>query len=160
MTRTPPLALRNVVHGRFRSLLAIAGVGFSVTLVLLQLGFLEAVRITATTVFDELEFDIALLSPEYEQFFGPDGFPRLRLDEARSDPDVTSARPLYALMAFWRCPPYPVVSPRSTLSSLPSPSESATKAVPEPGAIERWWLRIEPAEAAPASRTPGPGHRS
>ena len=53
--RTPPLALRNVMYGGYRSLLAIAGVGFSITLVLLQLGFLEAVRITATTVYDQLE---------------------------------------------------------------------------------------------------------
>ena len=47
--RTPPLALRNVMQGGVRSLMAIAGVGFSITLVLLQLGFLEAVRITATS---------------------------------------------------------------------------------------------------------------
>ena len=107
-SRTPPLALRNVMHGGFRSVLAIAGVGFSITLVLLQLGFLEAVRVTATTVFDQLEFDVALISPEYEQFFGPGSFPLNRLKESASDPDVLAARPLYALMTFWRCPPYPL----------------------------------------------------
>src|SRR5438477_8483470 len=104
--RTPPVALRNVLHGGSRSLLAIAGVGFSITLVLLQLGFLEAVRITATTVFDELDFDVALLSPEYEQFFGPGSFPLSRLKEAESEPGVVAARPFYAMMSFWRCPPY------------------------------------------------------
>jgi hypothetical protein len=115
--RTPPLALRNVMKGGFRSLLAIAGVGFSITLVLLQLGFLEAVRITATTVFDQLDFDVALISPQYEQFFGPGSFPRERLREAGSEPGVVEVRPLYALMSFWRCPPYPVDSPRNAAHS-------------------------------------------
>src|SRR3954454_21588094 len=99
--RTPPLALRNVLHGGARSLLANAGVGFSITLVLLQLGFLEAVRITATTVFDQLDFDAAILSPQYEQFFGPGEFPLARLKEAESEEGVIEARPLYARMSYW-----------------------------------------------------------
>jgi putative ABC transport system permease protein len=129
--RTPPLALRNVMKGGFRSLLAIAGVGFSITLVLLQLGFLEAVRITATTVFDQLDFDVALISPQYEQFFGPGSFPRERLREAGSEPGVVEVRPLYALMSFWRCPPYPVDSPRDAAHS------GGGK---DAGAFRRWWL--------------------
>jgi putative ABC transport system permease protein len=135
-TRTPPLALRNVVHGGFRSLLAIAGVAFSITLVLLQLGFLEAVRITATTVFDQLEFDVALLSPEYEQFFGPGSFPIGRLKEAQSEPGVIDARPLYARMAFWRCPPYPVESPEGSGSA----DAGASPPIEDLGVLKRWWL--------------------
>jgi putative ABC transport system permease protein len=128
-SRTPPLALRNVVHGGVRSLLAIAGVTFSITLVLLQLGFLEAVRITATTVFDQLDFDVILVSPQYEQFFGPGAFPRRRLKEAESVPGVSGARPLYAGMAFWRCPPFPV---ESTVGAEP--------AIEKLGVLKRWWL--------------------
>ena len=41
----------------------------SLTMVLLQLGFLQAVRITATNNFDQLDFDVVLLSPRYEQFY-------------------------------------------------------------------------------------------
>jgi putative ABC transport system permease protein len=132
LTRTPPLALRNVLHGGMRSLLAIAGVAFSITLVLLQLGFLEAVRITATTVFDQLDFDVALLSPQYEQFFGPGSFPLARLKEAESVAGVTAARPLYALMGFWRCPPFPVESPTG--------AEAHPEARKQIGALARWWL--------------------
>jgi putative ABC transport system permease protein len=132
LPRTPPLALRNVLHGGMRSLLAIAGVAFSITLVLLQLGFLEAVRITATTVFDQLDFDVALLSPQYEQFFGPGFFPLARLKEAESVPGVIAARPLYARMGFWRCPPYPVESPTGT-GAQPAGEKQL-------GALERWWL--------------------
>ena len=129
VARTPPLALRNVVHGGVRSILAVAGVAFSITLVLLQLGFLEAVRITATTVFDQLDFNVVLLSPQYEQFFGPGAFPLSRLKEAESVPGVIAARPLYALMGFWRCPPFPVDS---------VPGDPA--AIEGLGVLKRWWL--------------------
>ncbi len=129
LSRTPPLALRNVLHGGMRSLLAVAGVAFSITLVLLQLGFLEAVRITTTTVFDQLDFDVVLLSPQYEQFFGPGAFPLRRLRDAESVPGVIAARPLYALMGFWRCPPFPVES---------TPGDAA--AIEKLGVLKRWWL--------------------
>jgi putative ABC transport system permease protein len=127
--RTPPLALRNVQHGGARSLLAIAGVGFSITLVLLQLGFLEAVRITARMVYDQIEFDVVLVSPQYEQFFGPGAFPLSRLKEAQSEPGVTAAYPLYARMTFWRCPPYPLDS-----------AARAPKAIENLTPLQRWWL--------------------
>ena len=79
--RTPPLALRNVVHGGKRSLAAISGIAFSLTMVLLQLGFLEAVKITAANNFEQLDFDIVLLSPQYEQYYAPGFFPLERLTE-------------------------------------------------------------------------------
>ena len=42
-----------------------AGVAFAVVLVLLQLGFLASVRQTATRIYDHLDFDLLLVSPEY-----------------------------------------------------------------------------------------------
>ena len=50
-------------------------------MVLLQLGFLEAVKITATNNFEHLDFDIVLLSPRYEQFYAAGFFPLDRLTE-------------------------------------------------------------------------------
>jgi putative ABC transport system permease protein len=127
--RTPPLALRNVAHGGKRSLAAISGVAFSLTMVLLQLGFLGAVRITATNNFDLLDFDLLLLSPSYEQFYAPGFVPRERLREAKSLAAVTSATPLYLTFALWRCPAYPVGG---------DDSDSATSTAPAPGALDRW----------------------
>ena len=40
-------------------------------MVLLQLGFLGAVEITASNLYEQLDFDVALLAPAYEQFFAP-----------------------------------------------------------------------------------------
>ena len=106
--RTPPLAFRNVIHGGRRSLAAISGLAFALTMVLLQLGFLGAVKITATNNFEQLDFDILLLSPRYEQFYAPGTFPRARLNQARSIATVVSAAPLSVTFNLWRCPAYPV----------------------------------------------------
>ncbi len=128
--RTPPLALRNVIRGGGGTLAAVAGVAFVVTIVLLQLGFLEAVRGTATSLYDQLDFDVALISPRYEQLYDAGTFPAERLRQAEGLPTVVNARPLYTIFAMWRCPP-------STLDpsmSRPGPFRGdATKALKAPG---------------------------
>ena len=126
--RTPPIAIRNVIHGGRRSLAAISGVAFALTMVLLQLGFLEAVRITATNPFEQLDFDVILLSPRYEQFYAAGPFPRERLNQALGISTVTHAAPLYGRFGLWRCPPYPLDNPPSDLSA------------PSAGALARWLL--------------------
>ena len=123
--RRPPLALRNVVHGRSRSLAAVAGITFALVMMLLQLGFLESVRVTARVNYDPLAFDVALVSPEFEQFYGPGEFPRDRLRQASGFAGVAAARPLYAKMNLWRCPPYP-----------PGSDGSDDRL----NALQRWWL--------------------
>src|SRR6516164_7885001 len=106
--RTPPLAWRNVQRGGARSLTAMAGVGFVVTMVLLQLGFLEAVRITGTNLYDQLDFDVALISPRYEQLYDAGTFPAERLRLAEGLETVVDARQIHFAMVMWRCPPSPL----------------------------------------------------
>jgi putative ABC transport system permease protein len=133
--RTPPLALRNVVHGGWRSLAAISGVAFSLTMVLLQLGFLNAVRITARNNFELLDFDVILLSPLYEQFYAAGYIPLQRLTEARSVPGVVGASPLYATFRLWRCPEVPI-------DDETTPSPPATDLSPGSSAVAlRHWFR-------------------
>ncbi|WZP00143.1 FtsX-like permease family protein [Isosphaeraceae bacterium EP7] len=126
-TRRPSLALRNILHGGKRSIVAIVGTSLATVLVLLQLGFLEAVRFTAAVNYDQLNFDLALVSSDFEQFYDPGQFPRERLRLAAGADQVEWARPLYARMNFWRCPPYP-------LDNLDD------HAGEDLSAIERWWL--------------------
>ncbi len=126
----PPLALRNVVHGGGRSVVAIGGVAFAITMVLLQLGFYGAVKITATNLYEQLDFDIVLLAPTYDQFYAPGAFPRERLRQARSLDLVVAAKPLYSTFNLWRCPPYPPDDP-----AIAWDDER-----PEPGPLRRWLL--------------------
>lgn len=128
--RTPPLALQNVLHGRAKSAVAIAGIGFAVVMVILQFGFLEAVRIAASVNYDQLDFDIALVSPQFEQFYDPGTIPLRRLVEAEGVSDVIAARPLYARMNVWRCPPYPLDADWNRLEDESSRLD----------ALSRWWL--------------------
>ena len=134
--RTPPLALRNVVHGGRRTLAAISGVAFSLTMVLLQLGFLEAVSITAANNFDQADFDIVLISPRYEQFYAPGFFPLDRLKLARSLETVVAAAPLYATFNLWRCPAYPVDHPDSESTAEVDQSDVPRLKVEDPATVQ------------------------
>jgi putative ABC transport system permease protein len=96
-------------------------------MVLLQLGFLEAVKITAANNFEQVDFDIVLLSPRYEQFYAAGCFPLDRLKLAQSLETVISAAPMQATFNLWRCPGYPVDQPDA---------ESTAQA--SPGPLERW----------------------
>ncbi len=117
-------------HGGRKTAAAIAGVAFAVTMVLLQLGFYGAVEITATNIYEQLDFDVVLLAATYDQFFAPGEFPMERLRQARSIDSVSRAAPLYATFNLWRCPPYP-------------PDDQAVARDderPEPGPLRRWIL--------------------
>lgn len=127
---TPPLALRNVMHGGRKTVAAVGGVAFAVTMVLLQLGFYGAVEITATNIYEQLDFDVVLLAATYDQFFAPGEFPMERLRQARSVAAVTSAAPLNSTFSLWRCPPYPP----------DDPSVAWDDERPEPGPLRRWLL--------------------
>jgi hypothetical protein len=101
-----------------------AGVGFVVTMVLLQLGFLEAVRVTATSLYDQLNFDVALISPRYDQLYDAGTFPAERLRQAKSLETVVDAQPMYVTLVPWRCPPSPL-EPERAGEGAPAGSETS-----------------------------------
>jgi putative ABC transport system permease protein len=96
-----PLAWLNLVHDKTRTLVAIAGVAFAVVLMLMQLGFLNSVRLTATQIYDQLNFDILLTSPQYQSISKTGAFSRVRLYQAASVPGVLDAHPLYLGFNLW-----------------------------------------------------------
>ena len=96
-----PLAWLNLVHDKTRTLAAIAGVAFAVVLILMQLGFLNSVRLTATQIYDQLNFDVLLTSPQYQSISKAGAFSRIRLYQAQSVPGVENAHPLYLDFNLW-----------------------------------------------------------
>ncbi|HEX7447179.1 MAG TPA: ABC transporter permease DevC [Pirellulales bacterium] len=96
-----PLAWLNLLHDKTRTLVATAGVAFAVVLILMQLGFLNSVRATATQIYDQLRFDILLTSPQYIYISKAGTFPQTRLFQAESVMGVAAARPLYLDFNFW-----------------------------------------------------------
>ena len=128
--RRPRSRCATSLHGGRRTVAAVAGVAFAVTMVLLQLGFYGAVKITATNIYEQLDFDVVLLAATYDQFFAPGEFPMERLRQARSLESVVGAAPLYSTFNLWRCPPYPP----------DDPAVAWDDERPEPGPLRRWLL--------------------
>lgn len=97
-----PLAWLNLIHQKTRSAVATAGVAFAVVLVLLQLGFLASVRQTATRIYEHLDFDLLLISPEYLHLSKAGTIPRIRLAQAASLPAVAETSGLDVGFNLWR----------------------------------------------------------
>jgi putative ABC transport system permease protein len=70
----------------------------------MQLGFLEAVKASATVIYDVLDFDICLRSRDYDRFSDARSFDRSRLSQAREVEGVESATPLWVGVLSWRNP--------------------------------------------------------
>ena len=103
MKRTP-LAWLNLLHERTRLAVAIAGVGFAVLLIFMNLGFLGALLATATNLYEQFNGDLFLLSPQTLEISSATTFPRTRLQQVAGIAGVERAMPLYAEYLLWRNP--------------------------------------------------------
>ena len=89
------LAWSNLGHKRGRTAIAAGGVAFAVILIFMELGLLGGVSRTATMLYDNLHFDLLLLSSEYLDLSRPGEFPRERLAQARAATGVDDVLPLH-----------------------------------------------------------------
>jgi putative ABC transport system permease protein len=98
------LAWRNLIHNKVKTGVAVAGVVFAIVLMFMQLGFLEAVKVSATQIYDALDFDVCLRSKDYLHLADARLFPRQRLTQAQGCPGVRRAAPLTVVRSSWRNP--------------------------------------------------------
>jgi putative ABC transport system permease protein len=98
-----PLAWKNITNNKLRTATSLLGVGFAIVLIFLQMGFYDACFRSSTMVFDQLEFDVALVSPQYVHLRAAGSIPRQRLKQAKMD-GVASVAPFYIGNATWRNP--------------------------------------------------------
>lgn len=96
------IAWRNVMHKKLRALASIGGVAFSILLVFMQLGIFSAAENSAEVVFRQLDFDVALASPQYVFLASAGSVPREAMLRVRDLPGVASAKPLYIGLARFR----------------------------------------------------------
>src|SRR5437763_7524695 len=97
-----PLAWLNLIHQKKRSLVAVAGVSFAALLIFMQLGFYGAAEGTATVIYDELAFDIVIMSPRYIDINRPGNFPAERISQVRAIPGVAEVVPINIAFGEWR----------------------------------------------------------
>ena len=101
---TLPLGWLQLRHRPLRLLVALAGIGFAVLLILMQLGFRSALFESAVRFHERFKYDIALFSPDSVFIVRPQGFSIRRLYQARGLEGVESITPVYIFPAVWKDP--------------------------------------------------------
>lgn len=104
MISAPRLAWLQLRRERVRFAVALAGVGFAVLLMLMQLGFQDALFHSACNVHRTLKADIVLLHPFYLSIVFPKPFPRVRVHQARAVEGVAWTGELYTSIARFKDP--------------------------------------------------------
>ena len=99
-----PLAWRNVMQNKVRSFIALCGISFAILLIFMQLGFYATARNGATSIYNSLDFDLLVLSPQYVFVARTAQFPRRRLEQMRGLEGVVSVVPIWIGLGEWRNP--------------------------------------------------------
>jgi putative ABC transport system permease protein len=87
-----------------RLAVALAGIGFAVLLIMMQLGFRSALFDSAVRFHERYDYDIALFSPDSVFIVRPQPFSIRRLYQALGDPAVEKVSPVYIAPAVWKNP--------------------------------------------------------
>lgn len=95
MTLRIPLGWLQLIHNRIRFLAALAGIAFVVVLLLVQIGFQDALFESAVGVHQSLKGDLFLTSSQYKSLTAHQGFLRMRLYQCLAVEEVASISPLY-----------------------------------------------------------------
>jgi putative ABC transport system permease protein len=96
------LAWRILTQDIGRTALALVGIFMAILLVFIQLGLFFAVPQGGMLLYDNMRFDLLLVSDQYEYQAQPGAFPLSRLTAARGTPEVEAATPLYFAIAKWK----------------------------------------------------------
>jgi putative ABC transport system permease protein len=99
-----PLGWRQLRHKPMRLLVAVTGIGFAVTLILMQLGFRSALFESAVRYHERLNYDIALFSRDSTFIVRPESFSIRRLYQALAVQGVVDMSPIYIYPATWKNP--------------------------------------------------------
>ncbi len=99
-----PLAWLQLKRETVRLLVALAGIGFAVILMFLQLGFQDALFESAITLHQNLEGDIFLISPQSTSLISMKSFPDRRLYQSLGFAGVESISPIYLGFGIWKNP--------------------------------------------------------
>ncbi len=99
--RALSLAASNLLQHRMRLYVALAGIGVAIFLLLMQIAFLHGVRVEATRLYDDFDFDLAVVPVTYQFLYSGGSFDRVRLTQAQADSDVTESFGLNIGVGRW-----------------------------------------------------------
>lgn len=101
---TAPLGWLQLRHRPMRLLVALAGIGFAVLLIMMQLGFRSALFESAVRFHERLNYDIALFSTDSVFIVRPQPFSVRRLYQALGDESVAEVSPVHIFPGVWKNP--------------------------------------------------------
>lgn len=104
MARNLSIAWLQLTHSKAKFLVAVTGVLVAVLLMWMQLGFLDALYRSATSVARHLHGDLVLLSPNTKTFMQLEPFAKRHVARALSHESVDGVYALYVGMAMWKNP--------------------------------------------------------
>lgn len=104
LLRRTPMALYNVMQYPVRTTVSSAGIAFALLLVFMQLGFLGAVSNTATLLYEQLNFDLIIRSPDYLHLYESRQFDQSWLAWCQGQADVEDVQPLWIDLTRWQNP--------------------------------------------------------
>ncbi len=95
---------------RLRVLVAVAGAGVAIFVVLLHLAFLRAVQDKASQVYDLFNADVVLVSDRFQFLYNMPEFPVARLRQANSHPAVAGMGAVSIASSHWLAPETEAIS--------------------------------------------------
>jgi putative ABC transport system permease protein len=96
------LAWRILTDDKGRTALALAGIFMAILLVFVQLGLFFAVPQGGMLLYDHMDFDLLMVSKNYEYQAQPGAFALHQLEAVRGSPEVAAATPLYFGVVKWK----------------------------------------------------------
>ena len=96
-----PLAIHNLFHGGWRTVLSIVGISIAIVLIFMQLGFLGAVTDTAVVFYDKMKFDLVACSPDYYNFVDCGKFSSDHITRIQEVESVQSIAPFHVSLGKW-----------------------------------------------------------
>jgi putative ABC transport system permease protein len=99
-----PLGWLQLRHKPLRLMVALAGIGFAVLLIMMQLGFRAALFESAVRFHQRMNYDIALFSTNSVFIVRPEPFSHRRLYQALGDQSVASVSAVHIFPGVWKNP--------------------------------------------------------
>jgi putative ABC transport system permease protein len=97
-----PFAFRLLLHERSRLIASVGGVTFALLLMLLQIGFRNALLDSAIQLLRQVDADILVINKEKDPFLERNRMHKERLYQALSAPGVATASPLWLALLQWK----------------------------------------------------------
>ncbi len=98
------MAWRQLAKEKRRLAAALAGIAFAVILMLVQLGFEQALFKSIRLLYSHFNAELVLISPKYQNVSSPFSFTNRRLSQAMALSEVAWAEPMYLTDGVWKNP--------------------------------------------------------